>query len=199
MVRFRSLAALRAGPVTARTAVNRAHLLWLFEGWVAEAAPGCSLAVLAQENVPWLSTLLEEYGAATYEAQRSRSYYAGTVNAVASHYGWLRPFLSASWRLLTTWEALEPPQLHPPIPLRVLQALVVLALSWDWWEVALLLLLGFYGLLRPSEYIALTPSHMLVSEADPDVLLLRVDEPKTRLRGARHQYVRVDAALATRV
>ena len=69
----------------------------------------------------------------------------------------------AAWTRLAMTLA---PQLHPPIPLHVLQALMVLALGWDWWEAALLLLLGFYDLLRPSDYVALTPLYMLASEAD---------------------------------
>ena len=89
---------------------------------------------------------------------------------------------------------LEPPKVHPPVPLPSLMALTGLCLAWNWWREALLLLLGFFGLLRPIEYTSLTARHILLDMDGQgnQRLLLAVEHPKTRVRGARQQYARVD-------
>ena len=113
---------MRAGPVSRSTAAHRELLLGRFAKWLMESSPGSTLSQLAREDIPQLSALLEEYGVATYMARWPRQYFVETLNAVASRHGWVRGSLSAPWRLGTTWQMLEPPEVHPPVPLINLNA-----------------------------------------------------------------------------
>jgi hypothetical protein len=80
------------------------------------------------------------------------------------------------------------------MPLPVLRALVTTALVWDWPKLAVLLVLGFFGLLRPSELIGLRRRDLSLPDdhLGGDVIHIRVGTPKTRNKAARSQHVRVD-------
>ena len=68
------------------------------------------------------------------------------------------------------------------------------ALAWGWWRVAVLLLTGFFGLLRPSEYLFLRASDFFLPTAHlaGQTVFVAVQAAKTRFRAARKQYVKID-------
>ena len=116
------------------------------------------------------------------------------INIVVQRCPYLKTFLAGPWKLLTTWESLFPGKLHPPVPLPLLKALVVTALAWQWNRLAMMLLIGFYALLRPCELIALKVSDCLLASETGynDAIFLRLQLVKSRTRGARMQNVRLD-------
>ena len=124
----------------------------------------------------------------------TRRNYAETVNVVVQRHPFLKTFLAGPWRLLTTWESLCPSKVHPPFPLPLLRATVTTALAWGWRRCALLMLIGFYALLRPCELIALRVSDCLMTSETGlhNVVFLKLQLVKTRTRGARQQSVRLD-------
>ena len=91
----------------------------------------------------------------------------------------------------------EVARFHPPMPVQVLRALVATALVWRWPHLAVIMVLGFFGLLRPCELIGLRRQDVVLpsDSFEPKVLYLRVGQPKTRHRGAANQHVRVDEDL----
>ena len=141
-----------------------------------------------------LVSILEEYGKVLYERGASRRTFAETVNCVVQHFPYLKSFMAGPWNLLTTWETIWPGKVHPPLPLPLMKALVCTAVAWGWIRISLLILIGFYTLLRPCELLALKVSDcLLTSETGcDDVIFLKLRLVKSRTRGARLQNVRLD-------
>ena len=191
----RDRADLDRGQVTAATANHRGQLMEQFLDWIQLEEPDLRpLPELARWDPIQVATLLEEYGRVLYEQGAPRRQYAETINVIVQRFPYVKTFLAGPWRLLTTWEALWPGKVHPPVPLPLLQALVTTALAWDWVRFAMVLLMGFYALLRPCEVIALRVKDcLLTSETGvQDVIFLRMQLVKSRTRGARMQTVRLD-------
>ena len=186
---------LEQGRVTRTTAAIRDRLWEQFSTWLemedAELPP---LAQLARKDPIEVSIRLEEYGRVLYEQGETRRNYAETVNVVVQRHPFLKTFMAGPWRLLTTWESLNPGKVHPPFPLPLLQAAVTTALVWGWTRLALMMLLGFYALLRPCELIALRVSDCLLTSETGifNVVFLKLQLVKSRTRGARQQSVRLD-------
>ncbi|CAE7269133.1 unnamed protein product, partial [Symbiodinium natans] len=185
---------LLRGRVTEKTHQIRTSLIASLEEWLLPQLPGMTLETLARGHSDVLSDWLEEYMVAMFLQRRSRRAAAETLNALAQRFGWLRSSLAAPWNLVKTWEQLEPVQHHPPVPKAVNDALVVTALLWRWPRMAALLVLGFFGLLRPSELIGLRRQDLALpgDHFEEDVLYIRVPHPKTRFRAATSQHVRVE-------
>ena len=155
---------LEQGRVTAPTAALRVQLLEAFQTWMAEEnLDSQPLPELARWDPIQLATVLEEYGRVLYEQGAAKRNYAKTINAILQRFPYVKSFLSGPWNLLTTWESLWPGKVHPPIPLPLLRALVTTALAWRWTRFAMVLLLGFYGLLRPCEVTALKVKDCLLA------------------------------------
>lgn len=184
------------GRVTEQTQSIRRDLLTRLTAWLAEQVPGETLEELARHHIDRLSELLEEYMIHMYVSGHNRRSAAETLNVVTQQYGWVRFCLAAPWGVLRTWENLEPVTHHPPIPQAVLHACVATALSWKWERFAVLLLLGFYALLRPSELIMLRRRDISIpgDHLETGVLYIRIGLPKTRNQAARNQHVRMDEA-----
>ena len=83
----------------------------------------------------------------------------------------LKGSLPGSWRLLRAWNVNEVPSRAPPIPLEILEAMVGYSLFKGWPLFALSLLLGFHGMLRTGEILALTKGHVTVSSLNQTALL----------------------------
>ncbi|CAE7571859.1 unnamed protein product, partial [Symbiodinium necroappetens] len=157
-------------PVLARTRVNRARLLVDFEAWLVERGPG-------------------------YDAGRPYWIYSETVNGVAARAPAVRRQLQQAWDLGFSWLAIEPYSHHVPLPGILLCAILTACLVWGWVREAGLFALAWGGLLRIGEATNAKRSDLVLPR---DVLftqcfvLLRIQEPKTRLRMARHQAARVE-------
>ena len=193
----RDLARLQQGPILPSTAARRERLLAEFQVWIEERS-GSRLEVLARQWIPTLSEWLEKYGEELYVKLRPKTDYAEVINALSGKYHWLRHALAGAWRLQRTWQLLEPPTLHPPVPFRVWQAMVSVALSWGWWRTSALLVASFCGLLRPSEYLSLRRANFRLpcDHLSGSVIFLLVDNSKTARRGPRRSHVRIDADYA---
>ena len=85
----------------------------------------------------------------------------------------LRHCLPGSWRLMRTWTTQEIPNRAPPLPEPVLRAMVGWSFLHDHFQFGLSLLVGFYGLLRTGELLALQSFQIhMISPAQPAVLSL---------------------------
>ncbi|CAK9004203.1 Guanylate-binding protein 7, partial [Durusdinium trenchii] len=194
LVRDRAL--IERGRVTARTQSIRQDLLTKLEVWLATQLPEVTLEDLARHHIDVLSEWLEEYMVTLYLDGQSRRSAAETLNVVVQKFGWLRSSLAAPWSVLKTWDMLEPVTHHPPMPVQVLYALAGTAMAWQWPHFAALLVLGFFGLLRPSELIGLRRQDLSLPQDHwgDNVIYVRVSQPKTRFRAAAAQHVRLDEA-----
>ena len=79
------------------------------------------------------------------------------------------------------------------MPAEVFQALVALSLCWGWTDMALLICIGFLGMLRPGELVSLTSSDLaFVTLHGARVCFVRIRYPKMRRTGPRREHVRLD-------
>ncbi|CAE7264968.1 Tnni3k [Symbiodinium natans] len=186
---------LERGRVTEPTAQLRARLWQAFMEWVEMEEPGTPpFLELIRADPIRVAMMVEEYGRVLYEQGSSRKNYAETLNALVQKHAYVKHFLTGPWRLLTTWESLWPGKVHPPCPLPLLQAMVTTAVAWEWFRFALLLLIGFYALLRPCELISLTVKDFILSSDSgcDSVMFIKLRMVKSRTRGAKMQSVRLD-------
>ena len=156
---------------------------------------GATLEELAQRDHPQLTILAGEYGFSLYEKQRPQADLRDLLLGIQDLHGYARPALVDPWKVVRTWERLEPGEIRTPMPVLVLRALKAVALGWRWYRVALLLHIAYFALLRPGEVCALKRSDILLRESAQGVeMLIRMERVKSWSRGARSQYAKVDAS-----
>eukprot|EP00438_Fugacium_kawagutii_P012387 Skav215492 [mRNA] locus=scaffold165:504149:505252:+ [translate_table: standard] len=180
-----------------QTRENRGRLIEQFASWLLEERSVVWTSVFERKPVDpeEVCFWLVEYGRELHASGKSYTRYSETVNAVAGLRPILKKQLTAAWDLAFAWLMDEPHQHHPAMPLSVMLAMVSLALMWGWPVEACIISLTWTGILRIGEVLAATRKDLILPmDAAPgvDFALLRVPEPKTRGRGARHQSARID-------
>ncbi|CAE7879434.1 unnamed protein product, partial [Symbiodinium necroappetens] len=182
-------------PVLPRTKLNRASLLDRFSDWLGEN--GFEREAFMQWCAEALAKTLEQFGGRElFEAGRPYWHYAETINAISARRPAVRRTLQGAWDLAFSWLALEPYTHHVAMPAVILLALLSVCLTWGWRAEAGIFALAWGALLRIGEATGavrsslVLPRDTLWSQA---FILLKIDEPKTRLRTARHQAAKVEA------
>ena len=197
-------AAMRSGITLAsdrlvrkQTRENRHQLLSAFEHWLWEEHGVSWLEILerkpldAEEISNWLSL----YGRDLHASGRSYGKYSETINAVAMIRPILKRQLGGAWDIASSWLLDEPYEHHPAMPASILISLVTIGLLWGWPRESAILCLGWAGLLRVGEILNAKRSDLVLPEESApgiDYILLRLEEPKTRGRSARHQAARIE-------
>ena len=183
--------------VKQQTRNYRQSLLSKFDTWLAEAMRTTldDLLHSGQFDAEAVAEALTAYGKELYYAGRPYGQYSETINAVTAAKPTLRRQVQAAWDLAFNWVADEPHEHHPALPLSILLALVSLASLWGWDEVAAVLMTAWAGLLRIGEVIAATRAELIPprdSAPGSGFAFLKILQPKTRGRAARHQCARID-------
>ena len=107
----------------------------------------------------------------------------------------LKRQVQQAWDVAFAWLREEPPVHHTAMPWQILLALISTAFCWGWIEEAGVLALAWGGLLRIGEVFAARRQDLLLPRDfgfTIDYALLRIGEPKTRFKAARHQCAKVD-------
>ena len=186
---------LLRGPVTILTATRRNTLYQAFVDYLTPNVADYTVTELADDYHSILGEWVAEFVMHAYlELGWSRGKTSETVLAVRDKHPNMAQKMGAAWRRIQAWSAAEPPDLHPPIPYMLLRAMVATALAWGWHEMAVTLLLAFYGLLRPSEYLGVRWKDLVLPHFHSVglVLFVAVPEHKTQRRGPRRSHVRID-------
>ena len=183
--------------VREKTRTNRHGLLQAFAAWLRDETEYDLDQMLAEKpaDPEKICEALVLYGRDLFSAGKSYQTYSETVNSVAAARPLIRKQLSRAWDLAFAWLQDEPHSHHPAFPASLLMATLTVCLMWGWLTEAGIWALTWAGLLRIGEAIsAVREDLVLPFEAAPGTrhVLLRVNEPKTRGRGARHQSARVD-------
>ncbi|CAE7343693.1 unnamed protein product [Symbiodinium natans] len=183
-------------PVLLRTSNNRDKLLHGFDAWLRVI--GSSLQFLLTTEASPAETIvgyLCRYGRELFDAGRPYWHYAETINAIAAKRPSLRRQLQGAWDLAFQWMSLEPHTHHVAMPAVILLSMLSLSLLWGWRLEAGIFALAWGGLLRIGEATGSLRASLVLPRdvlfANPYVLL-RIVEPKTRFRAARHQAAKVD-------
>lgn len=141
-----------------------------------------------------LDELLVNYGQFCYAAGSSLHDFKETINAIVDIRPRLHRALPGAWDSAWEWRSRLPNANRIAIPVILLRAMASLALLWEWDVMAVMLFLGFLGMLRPFELLSLR--HKDISYVDSSrglsLLFIFIGRPKTRHLAARRQHVRVD-------
>ena len=196
-VALRTRERLDAARLTSATRLARHDLYETFVLWMASAVKGCDVLSMVRTSPCILCEWVEEFVVQCYLAGWSRTKAAEMVLSIQDTHGTLRNNLGGAWKILRSWTLSEPGQLHPPVPWPLFQAMVVTALAWNWEDVATVLLLAFYALLRPIEYLKVCTSDIVLPESHGGGAVVFVGIPvhKTMRRGPRRTHVRIDDPL----
>lgn len=138
------------------------------------------------------------YGKYLFYSGHPKYIYAETINAAIDHFPGYRGLIGAAWQTLKKWEEAEPVERSMVMPASVLQAGVSLATLWEWYRFAAALLLGFHGLLRPNEFLALKRSDLVLPRyvlSDENICYVRILHSKTS-RFVLRQHARVSDELS---
>ena len=93
------------------------------------------------------------------------------------------------------WMSLEPCEHHQAMPVQVLLAALATCLVWGWTREAAIFAMSWGMLLRIGEVLSAKRSDVVFPqdvEFSIDNVLLKILEPKTRFRAARHQSSRLE-------
>ena len=77
----------------------------------------------------------------------------------------LRGYIPGAWRLLKTWHVHEIPNRAPPFPERILKSMAGYFIFHRQFDMALSILLGFYGMLRTGEVLGIRNKDVTTDEA----------------------------------
>ena len=177
--------------VTERTKFTRDSLFEAFASWLSEKDIDL-LAILecSPPDIDSLNKHLAEYGRWLFREGKPYYHFSETINSVTSRRPLVRRSLQQAWDLCFMWGSHEPPTHHLAMPPQILTGVLAISLMWGWTREAAIFALAWGALLRIGEiYDAYRRD--LVMPADVghsiDFCLLKISEPKTRFRAARHQ------------
>ena len=117
-------------------------------------------------------------------------HFCETVNSIASRRPVLRRSMAQAWDLAFTWGSHEPAVHHVAMPMQVLAATISIAWIWGWSREAAIFALSWGALLRIGEVFQSVRRDLILPSdvaGSIDYVLLRIKEPTTRFRPARHQ------------
>ena len=144
-----------------------------------------------------LVRLLNDYGRELISAGYPYYHFSETINGIAAKRPTARRQLQGAWDLAFAWLSTEPSSHHVAMPAVVLLALLSVCLLWGWLAEAGIYAMAFGGLLRIGEAVQATRGCLVLPRDVPflrQFILLRIQEPKTRLRAARHQAAKIEAS-----
>eukprot|EP00435_Cladocopium_sp_Y103_P017362 s4386_g4.t1 len=179
------------------TRKRRKDLLQKFQAWLWNEK-GVSLTFLLRErpvDPEKICNWLVSYGKELYKSGKAYGIFAETINSVGAARPILKKQLTLAWDLAFSWIAGEPYGHHPAMPASVLLGLLSIALLWGWLTEAAILGMTWAGILRIGEALqACRRDLVLPRDAAPGTYyaLLKIHEPKTRGRHAKHQAARID-------
>eukprot|EP00434_Breviolum_minutum_P041149 symbB.v1.2.036602.t1/scaffold5201.1/size46531/4 len=137
------------------------------------------------------------YGMFLFSSGAPRYRYVYTITGLQDLYPHLRVYFAPAWQIDRKWQQFEPGSCRPVLSGPVMQAVCSISLLWQWHRWLGITLIGFLGMLHPSEMISLTRSDLLLPAdtlSREQVFYVFIRHPKT-VRFARKQHCKVDDPL----
>lgn len=129
--------------------------------------------ILLPNSAYQLDFVVSDYLEALWAQGKGRTEGSNILAGLQDAQPHLKGKLKMSWRLMKTWATHEVPNRAPPLALDCLYVLVGYAIFKKWHLFALSLLLGFHGLLRTGELLALKAKDIsIVSSKGPAIISL---------------------------
>ena len=167
-----------------------------FVAW-AEAEVGCKFVQLSSSGL-LLGTALVAFGKFLFYGGLPKYMYSETINAVADRFRHFRAHFQSAWNTLSRWEEEEPSERAMIMPESVFLAAISVGLAWGWPLFVAALLLGFHGMLRPSEFLTLSRQDLILPRdllSDHKLAFVRILRSKTK-RFLQRQHAKISDATA---
>ena len=154
--------------------------------------------VVVLSRVPTvLVAVLTAFVQGLFAEQRPVSWATENLTGLQMLFPTLKGQLKPVWAMIATWRRRLPLRMKTPVPLQVVRACAVVALtkgSNAWLCFAVLLLVGFHCLLRPAEMANALRQHLLLPSdgCQAGQAIFTILHPKTANRGAAIQSVVID-------
>ena len=178
------------------TSSIRQRLFDAYGGWLAEQGKDFDEIFLAKTpDLDLINDELCKFGRWLFYAGKPYYHFSELINSITSRRPVLRRSLQQAWDLAFMWGSFEPVEHHIAMPHQVLVALIASAWCWGWSREAAIFALSFGALLRIGEALQARRGDVLMPEDVDDTVsyvLIRIKEPKTRFRAARHQASKVE-------
>ena len=182
--------------VTQTTSLTREWLLECFVKWLDEKGASFETIVMASPpDIDVLNKLLVEFGRLLFREGKPYYHFCETINAITSRRPVVRRSLQQAWDLAFMWGSHEPAEHHVAMPYQLVIALISAALLWGWDREAAVFALAWGALLRIGEVTDAVRADLILPSDVNDTnafALLRILEPKTRFRAARHQAAKLE-------
>ena len=183
---------------TELTAVTRDLLYGNFLSWLEDRGVAFDdVLFCSPPDVDQLNRLLCDFGRWLFREGKPYYHFSETINAITCKRPLVRRSLQQSWDLAFMWGSHEPAEHHIAMPYQILIALIAGAWSWGWKREAACFALAWGALLRIGEILAAKREDLVLPSDignSVDFVLLRIKEPKTRYRAARHQAGKLEQA-----
>eukprot|EP00438_Fugacium_kawagutii_P031108 Skav214914 [mRNA] locus=scaffold2073:21626:30504:- [translate_table: standard] len=121
-----------------------------------------------------------------YSEGEGISYVGDALSGLHHYCPQLRGKLSKSWRLFKLWRRIEKPAQAPPFPQSFAEALIGRAIELFDLDLAVVLALGFFGMLRTGELLTLLPIQVLLG---PEDAVIQLGATKSGLRRRQDENV----------
>ena len=166
-----------------------------FRQWVDEQFPEAFGDICKYPHAAALA--LRAYGVFLYEGGYPRYMLTYAITALQDAFPHFRGHLQPAWQIDKKWQSAEPGECRPVISAPIMQAMVAVGLAWHWRYWVAVSMIGFLGMLHPSEFLNLTrqdiilPKDAMISQ---QFIYVHLRNPKTA-RFARKQHVKVEDPL----
>lgn len=184
---------IRPATVALQSKVHSAFLDWLqaelsLESWTSIC------------RSPHLQVIfLRSYGNWLYNDGKAMYLFRHLVVFCQQQFPGERHQIQPAWQLLQRWEAVQPGSHRPPLPKVILDAMLCLAMSWNWFRWAAVTAIAFHGACRVGEPLSAQRKDLILPDEaglSDSVCFLNIAAPKTSRRGrGRTQHTKItDAA-----
>ena len=141
-------------------------------------------------DIDAVNKILVDYGRWLFSEGKPYYHFSETINAVTCKRPIIRRSLQQVWDLAFIWGSYEPAVHHLAMPPQILTAVLAVCLVWGWTREAAVFALAWGALLRIGEIFQSRRCDLVLPSDvgnSVDFCLLKIVEPKTRFRAARHQ------------
>lgn len=169
----------------------------LFSNWLKQNHVALSLS---RKNAASVDQVLAEFVQWCFHSDVKLWIVRHAALSVQFVYRELRGYIPRAWDSIRSWQDRMRWDNRRPLPLAVLRALFAVVLSWSFdcpqlarhiIPLAVLVRLGFFGLLRPAELFRLRVRDVVLPSFDVAAAVVAIHEPKTRQHMGRSQFATV--------
>eukprot|EP00438_Fugacium_kawagutii_P014345 Skav202494 [mRNA] locus=scaffold32:32741:34462:- [translate_table: standard] len=174
------------------TASRMSRCLDAFKLWVSNSAEFEWNRIEA--DVLSLAYALRAYGIYLFENGYPRYLLIYAITAIQDVYPQTKSHLGLAWQIDKKWQRHEPGACRAIFPAVAVRAAATISALWGWKSWTALLLLGFAGMLHPTEIVSLVRRDLIFPSdlgGDMECMFIHLQNPKTH-RFARRQHCRVD-------